>query len=516
LAQLLDAIALVQPITGRESLAAADASRRVAAVAYDSRRAQAGAVFFALRGERADGASFAADARARGAIAVVAETPAPDRWEGPWFVTPDARRALARAAAEVHGRPSHRLRLVGITGTNGKTTTAHIVRAIVEASGQPCGLIGTTGHVVGGVARDTERTTPEAPDLQQLLADMAAHGATACVMEVSSHALALRRVEDLRFAAGLFTNLTRDHLDYHGTMEAYFQAKRHLFELLPPGAPAVVNVDDPAGVRLAAEFAATTYGLDRPADVAFATLSSTLDGIRGELRTPHGPVPVASPLVGRPNAYNVLAAAATAVALGLPAGAIAAGLAALAHVPGRFQTVSAPGDDITVVVDYAHTDDALRNLLETARPLTRGRLITVFGCGGDRDRSKRPLMGAIAARSSDLVVITSDNPRSEDPERIIDEIKRGLVPPDRPLVRGGLPVAPLPAVAWAAIVDRRAAIAHAVRTAAPGDLVVVAGKGHETYQVVGKQVLPFDDVEVARELLAERRAHQGAGAGGGR
>ena len=516
LAQLLDAVAQVLPLDGRTTLGEAEAARRVSGVAYDSRRAQPGAVFFALRGERADGAAFAADARARGAVAIIAETPAPEGWAGPWLVTPDARRALARAAAEVHGRPSHRLRVVGITGTNGKTTTAHLERAILEASGQPCGLLGTVGHVVGGVSREADRTTPEAPDVQQLLADMDAHGAAACVMEVSSHALALRRVEDLRFAAGVFTNLTRDHLDFHGTMEAYYQAKRHLFELLPPGAPAVVNLDDSWGVRLASEFAATTYALDRPADITLASVSSSLEGLRAELRTPRGAVRVASPLVGRPNAYNVLAAAAAAVALDVPAEAIANGIAAVSHVPGRFQTVSGPGDDVTVVVDYAHTDDALRNLLETARPLTRGRLITVFGCGGDRDRSKRSLMGAVAARLSDLVVITSDNPRSEDPERIIEDIKRGLVPPDRPMVHGRQPVAPVASAAWAAIVDRRAAIAHALSAARPGDLILVAGKGHEAYQIIGRQVLPFDDVQVSRELLTARRARLAAGAGGGR
>jgi len=326
-------------------------------------------------------------------------------------------------------------------------------------------------------------------------------------MEVSSHALVLRRADFLRFSAGVFTNLTRDHLDFHHGMEEYFLAKRRLFEMLPEGTAAVVNADDPYGARLAAEFPrVVTFGLDRAADVACRPVAPSLAGLDLDVRTPAGSMRVRSPLVGRPNASNVLAAVATAVALDLPGAAIVRGVASVERVPGRFEMVSGPQDDVAVVVDYAHTDDALRTLLETARPIARGRLITVFGCGGDRDRTKRPLMGAVAARLSDLVVVTSDNPRSEDPEAIIDEIKKGLVPPDRPAVRGGAPVPAAPATGWLAVVDRRAAIERAVLDAHPGDMVIVAGKGHERSQVIGSRVLPFDDVEVARGALATRRA----------
>jgi UDP-N-acetylmuramoyl-L-alanyl-D-glutamate--2,6-diaminopimelate ligase len=289
-------------------------------------------------------------------------------------------------------------------------------------------------------------------------------------------------------------------------MEEYFLAKRRLCEMLPAGAPAVINVDDPYGARLASEFPrAIAFALDSPADVAPSSLSLNLDGLRRQLQTPRGFVNLECTLLGRPNAYNRVGAVALALALDVPIDAIERGASMLGQVPGRLERVSRPDDDITVLVDYAHTDDALKNLLETARPLSNGRLITVFGCGGDRDRTKRPLMGAVAGRLSDVVVLTSDNPRSEDPATIIEEIKKGLVPPERPRARNGQPVAQLRTPAWTAIVDRRAAIGHAIHEAAPGDLVVLAGKGHEKYQEIGGRTLPFDDVEVAREALDARR-----------
>ena len=335
-----------------------------------------------------------------------------------------------------------------------------------------------------------------------MLRGMVSEGCGACVMEVSSHALALRRADSLRFAAGVFTNLTRDHLDFHGDMEAYFGAKRRLFEILPDGAVGVINVDDRRGPELVgAARRPVTYAIDAAADVRPGPLSFTLDGLAFEIRTPRGTLHVRSPLVGRPNAYNILAAAAAAMALDLPFSAIEAGVARLEHVPGRFQVVSDAADDVRVIVDYAHTDDALKNLLETARPLAAGRLVTVFGCGGDRDRTKRPLMGAVAARLSDLVIVTSDNPRSEDPERIIDEIRRGIVMPADRLAPKGQPKG-TPSLA---IVDRREAIEKAIKDARRGDLVLIAGKGHEKYQVIGDRTLPFDDVDVARAALARRR-----------
>jgi UDP-N-acetylmuramoyl-L-alanyl-D-glutamate--2,6-diaminopimelate ligase len=461
-------------------------------------------VFVALKGLRADGTAYATDAIGSGAIAVISEDPPPAGLTVSWLRVPDARLALAALAAEFYGRPSEQLTLVGITGTNGKTTTSYLLAAIFEAAGVKCGRIGTVGYRIGTKEYDAARTTPEAPELQRLLRDMVAQGCGACVMEVSSHALVLRRADHLRFAAGIFTNLTRDHLDFHGDMETYFAAKRRLFELLPEGAVAVTNVDDPRGSQFAAAARRpVTYAIDTAADVTPGPIAFSLDGLRFDLRTPRGALHIDSPLVGRPNAYNIVAAAATAMALDLPFSAIETGIRTLATVPGRFQVVSVPGDEVRVVVDYAHTDDALKNLLETARPLAGGRLITVFGCGGDRDTTKRPLMGAVAARLSDVVVVTSDNPRSETPEQIIEEIKRGIVlPADRVGPKGQPPKRPQ----CLSIPDRRAAIERAVKDARPGDLVLIAGKGHEKYQEIGDRRLPFDDVEVARGALAQRRS----------
>jgi UDP-N-acetylmuramoyl-L-alanyl-D-glutamate--2,6-diaminopimelate ligase len=476
----------------------------VTGIAHDSRAVSAGAIFVAIRGQRSDGATFAAQAVARGALAVIAETPAPPEAGAIWIRTTDARLALAELSAIFFDRPSERLTVVGVTGTNGKTTTTYLLAAVFDAAGMPCGRIGTVTVRTGpshADERDASHTTPEASELQRLLAEMVHRGCRACAMEVSSHALALQRVADMRFAAAIFTNLTRDHLDFHGDMSHYFAAKRRLFEMLPAGAPAVVNVDDPRGAELAGSLPrVVTYGIDQPADVRATGIHLSLEGLAFEAATPRGPLAIRSPLVGRPNVYNILGVVAAAVTLGLPSAAIERGVARLERVPGRFQIVSGASDDVRVVVDYAHTDDALKNLLETARALTAGRLVTVFGCGGDRDRTKRPLMGAVAARLSDVVVLTSDNPRSEAPDRIIDDIVRGL----SPTVEPGAPRRP--AASYVVQADRRQAIEHAVRVARSGDLVVIAGKGHEKYQVIGDRTLPFDDVEVARAALAHRRA----------
>jgi UDP-N-acetylmuramoyl-L-alanyl-D-glutamate--2,6-diaminopimelate ligase len=486
----------------RDLLPGTGADVEVTAIAYDSRQVTPGALFVALRGARADGIRFVPQAISRGAAAIVAESPAPEGTRVPWIQVADARDTLASLAAAFHGHPSERLALVGITGTNGKTTTSYLLSSIFEAAGVKCGRIGTIAYRAGGTEIEAARTTPEAPDLQRMFAAMVGDGCGACVMEVSSHALALRRVDHTRFAAAVFTNLTRDHLDFHGSMDAYFAAKRRLFELLPDGAVGVINVDDHRGAEMvAAARRPVTYAIDAAADVRPGPLSFSLDGLAFEIRTPRGTLHVRSRLVGRPNAYNILAAAAAAMALDLPFTAIESGIAALEHVPGRFQLVSGTADNVKVIVDYAHTDDALKNLLETARPLASGRIITVFGCGGDRDRTKRPLMGAVAARLSDLVIVTSDNPRSEDPVAIIEEVRRGIVPPpDRVMPRGQRPTSSL------AIVDRREAIEKAIRDARPGDLVVIAGKGHEKYQEIGERTLPFDDVEVAGAALARRRS----------
>ncbi len=488
---------------------AAALARPVRAIAYDSRRVVPGSVFVAVRGQKTDGAAFAAQALAKGALAVVAEIPPPEGTTAPWATVSDGRAAMARLAAAFHLWPSREMQVVGITGTNGKTTTAYVLSALFEAAGIRCGMLGTVVYRTGAGERAATRTTPEAVDIQQMLREMASGGCGACVMEVSSHALALRRADDIAFAAGIFTNLTRDHLDFHRDMESYFAAKRRLFEMLPAGAPAVINLDDPRGAALAGIVSRpVTYAVDRQADVTPSGLEQSLRGVAFEARTPAGAVRVRSRLVGRPNVFNLLAAIAAASSLGIPAARIEEAIEALDGVPGRFQVVSGAGDDITVVVDYAHTDDALKNLLETARPLASQRLITVFGCGGDRDRTKRPLMGAVAARLSDFVIVTSDNPRSEDPQQIIDEIKRGIVvPPDRS--RPADPRAPQRfaprATPHLAIVDRRLAIERAIEMARADDVVLLAGKGHEKYQVIGDRELPFDDVAVAREALARRR-----------
>jgi UDP-N-acetylmuramoyl-L-alanyl-D-glutamate--2,6-diaminopimelate ligase len=493
-------------LRGRGLIRADDARRAEAAVgavtgvAYDSRAVTPGQVFVALKGQHADGMSFVRQAIERGAAAVVSEQMAPDGVPIPWTIVEDARLALAVLAATFFRDPSREMRVIGITGTNGKTTTAYLVASIFDAAGIRCGILGTVGYRIGDEVREATRTTPEAPEVQALLREMVGRECGACAMEVSSHALSLRRVDGITFAAGIFTNLTRDHLDFHVDMDDYFRAKRRLFEMLPRDAPSLVNLDDPRGASLVEVGGRpVTYAINRPADVTPGPLSFSLNGLSFDIRTPRGALHVTSKLVGRPNVYNILAAVSTATALDVPFDAIERGLQSLDGVPGRFQVVSDARDEVTVVVDYAHTDDALRNLLETARPIALGRLITVFGCGGDRDRTKRPLMGAVAGRLSDLIVITSDNPRSEDPNRIIEEVQRGITPDTR---RDS-------AQRLLTIVDRRAAIAKAIELARSGDVVLVAGKGHEKYQVIGDRTQPFDDAAVAREALARRRTKSG-------
>jgi UDP-N-acetylmuramoyl-L-alanyl-D-glutamate--2,6-diaminopimelate ligase len=456
-----------------------------------------GSLFVALKGQRVDGLDFAEQAISRGAAAVLAEAAPANAARVPWLVVKDGRLALALLAAAFYRHPSRELTVVGITGTNGKTTTAYLVNAVFEAAGVRSGLLGTVTYRIGSEDREAARTTPEAPDLQAMLREMVDHGCGACPMEVSSHALSLRRVDGMRFSAGVFMNLTREHLDYHGDMPAYFAAKRRLFEMLPPEAPAAINLDDPFGKQLCRVAARpVTYAINQPADVTPGPLSFSMKGLDFEARTPRGLVHVRSRLIGRPNVYNLLAAVTTCTALDLPFMAIEKGLTSLEGVPGRFQVVSTSTDDVVVIVDYAHTDDALRNLLETTRPLAEGRVITVFGCGGERDRTKRPLMGAVAARLSDLVIITSDNPRGEDPMAIIEEIKRGLAPS---------------ATEHLVVPDRAAAVQKAVELARPADVILLAGKGHEKYQVIGDRSLAFDDVVVAQAALARRRAKSRVG-----
>ncbi len=450
----------------------------VGALASDSRAVRPGTLFVALRGERADGHAFVRDAVARGAAAVVVEH---DVEAGvPAIVVPDSRIAASRLAAAFHDHPSHDLIVVGITGTNGKTTTAHLVRAVLEAAGTPCGVIGTLGGAFGERRWPLANTTPLALELQALLAAQRDAGARAVAMEVSSHALALGRVDDVRFRVGALTNVTRDHLDFHGTLERYVAAKRRLFDLAPA---AVLNLDDPAGARFAGELAACggapiTYAIDAPA--ALRATELRLDGEGSRFRV--GAREVVLGLPGRFNVRNGLAALGIARALGIADEPALRGLAAARAVPGRMERIGAFGID--AIVDYAHTPDALENVLRAVRETTRGRLTVVFGCGGDRDPGKRAEMGGLAGRLADRVIVTSDNPRGEDPLAIA----RAVADP------WGLEIE----------LDRRTAIRRAIAAARPGDAVVVAGKGHETYQIVGPDTHPFDDRDEVRAAFAQR------------
>ncbi|MEA2267512.1 MAG: UDP-N-acetylmuramoyl-L-alanyl-D-glutamate--2,6-diaminopimelate ligase [Solirubrobacteraceae bacterium] len=452
----------------------------VTALAYDNRLVTPGTLFFCVPGFTRDGHDFAPDAIARGASALVVERPL--GLGVPEVRVDDVRAAMAPAAARLHGDPTATLRAVGITGTNGKTTTAFLVRGLLEAAGRRTGMVGTVTAVVGGAERPMVRTTPEAIDLQRMFAEMRDGGDEAVVMEVSSHALALHRADAIHWDVAVFTNLTQDHLDFHPAMEDYFLAKRRLFQSGPE--VAVINVDDPYGERLAAEFPdAVRIGIDSPT----AQLRAT--GIAGDATgstfTADG-LALRSPLPGRFNVLNVLGAVAAVRALGVDDETIAAALPQAARVPGRFEPVD-EGQPFAVLVDYAHTPDSLENVLRAARPLTTGRVITVFGAGGDRDRAKRPLMGAVVRELSDVAIVTSDNPRSEDPEAIIAAVVEGAGP--------GAEVE----------VDRRAAIERAIGMAEPGDVVLVAGKGHEQGQEFeGGRKVPFDDVTVAREALRAR------------
>ncbi len=459
-------------------------------LAYDNRAVRTGALFFCVPGFTRDGHDFAADALARGAAALVVQRPL--ELPAPQVLVADVRAAMPPAAAAFFGHPSERLQVLGVTGTNGKTTTAFLVRSLLEAGGRQTGLLGTVTSVIGGQRRPVQRTTPEAIDLQRTFREMLDAGDVACAIEVSSHALELRRADAVAFAAAIFTNLTQDHLDFHPTMEDYFTAKRRLFTAAGPRV-AIVNLDDPYGARLAAELdQPVTFALDR-SDASYRAerVQTGLQGSHFTVRGPDGPLAVSSPLRGRFNVYNVLGALAAARTLGLADDVLLAAIASAGQVPGRFQPVD-EGQPFAVLVDYAHTPDSLENVLGAARQLTAGALHVVFGCGGDRDRGKRPLMGEIAARLADRVIVTSDNPRSEDPEAIIAEILAG----------SGAGVLHEP--------DRRAAIAAALQAAAAGDVVVIAGKGHEQGQeFAGGHKLPFDDVAVVREILAGPRAPAG-------
>jgi UDP-N-acetylmuramoyl-L-alanyl-D-glutamate--2,6-diaminopimelate ligase len=472
------------------------ANPRIAALACDSRKVAPGTLFFALPGAKTDGNEFVKDAIARGAAAVASPQPAPASLprEIAWIelMPGAARKAMALAAANFYRHPADALKLIGVTGTNGKTTITYIVNSILHAAGLTTGRIGTTGYDTPQGFRAATNTTPESIDLQQMFSEVRDARGTHAVLEVSSHSLVMDRAWGCHFAVAIFTNLTRDHLNFHKTFEEYFAAKKILFAGTGAGVPAaaVINIDDPYGPKLDALAKRTlTYGLSGSPDLSAKKFSLSFHGLEFTAQTPAGPVEVRSALVGRINVYNILAAIGAALALDIPIPAIEAGIRNLELVPGRFQRID-EGQPFLVVVDYAHADDALRNLISTARELNpAGRVITLFGAGGERDRSTRPPMGEAAGSLSDLVILTSDNPRSEDPLRIINDVVVGLQK-----VNGNYLVEP----------DRDVALAMAIDEAKPGDIVLLAGKGHENYQILRDRTYEFDDREKAREILRRR------------
>jgi UDP-N-acetylmuramoyl-L-alanyl-D-glutamate--2,6-diaminopimelate ligase len=463
-------------------------------VACDSRKVQVGALFFALHGAKTDGNAFVRDAVARGAAAVASEDnpPVGTSTSVAWIRVREARKALAATAANFFGLPAEALRLVAVTGTNGKTTTTSVIDAMVKASGAKTGLFGTIAYHTPLGEYPAPNTTPESVDLQQALAEIRDAGGRYAVLEASSHSLAMDRLWGCHFAAAVFTNLTREHMDYHKTFEDYFAAKRRLFQGTGAGAPevAIVNSDDPYGKRLGGLAKRTvTYGLESGAELTTKKFQLTFSGLSFTAQTPNGKVKVASRLVGRINVYNILAAIGAAQALGLTNEAIEAGIRGLESVSGRFQRIDL-GQSFFVVVDYAHTDDALENLIKTARELNpKGRIITLFGCGGGKDRTKRPVMGEVAGRLSDLTILSSDNPKTEDPLKIISDIVVGLQK-----TNGKYLIEP----------DREKAIGLAMDEARAGDIVLLAGKGHENYQILADRTLEFDDREQARAALRQR------------
>lgn len=483
------------------TLIAGDPQTVIVDVTHNSRIASKGSLFAAVKGATLDAHKFIPQVMNQGAAGVISELDPPSGFEGVWIKVEDIRRAMAFAASEAHGHPSREINLVGITGTNGKTTTTYLVAAIARAAGEPPAMTTTVEYLIGEDSVKAERTTPEAPDMQRFLRNAVSAGCRTAVMECSSQAMDLHRCDGLSYAVAVFSNLTRDHLDYHITMDNYFDAKKLLFDgrLGEPPRSSVINIDDPRGAELAAEVKArggrvVTYALNSPADVTATDVSHSLDGMSLRLKTPAGEREFNSPLVGKPHIYNIMAASATGLELGYSLDTIVKALESSSGAPGRFERV--PGkNDFAVVVDYAHTDDALLNVLNTAREVTKGRIITVFGCGGDRDTSKRAPMGQAAGMLSDVVILTSDNPRTEDPEKILSEVEVGLKETGKPYEK---------------IADRREAIRRAISEARPQDLVVIAGKGHEDYQIIGKEPIHFDDREVAAEFLAARANNGGS------
>jgi UDP-N-acetylmuramoyl-L-alanyl-D-glutamate--2,6-diaminopimelate ligase len=487
-----------------------DGSGGISGLTCDSRKVLPGWLFFALRGAAVDGHGFIPAAVQSGAAAVVLEDAACAPQGIPWVRVPDGRAAMAHMAAGFYGNPTLKLPLVGITGTNGKTTTTYLIEAILAAADMPAAVLGTISYRFGTTQIEASHTTPESTELQAAFRQLADAGAKAFVMEVSSHALEQKRVDGSHFDVGVFSNLTRDHLDYHKTMESYLESKLRLFsELLHPTADkprrcAAINMDDPYGAVIAGRSACPviTYGVEYSGDVQAVGVSSSVDGLSGTLVTPKGSVSFASRLLGRFNLSNILAAASAGIALDLPLAAIKAGIEGHTTVPGRMERVD-NSRGVTLLVDYAHTGDALENVLSTLKELATARIITVFGCGGDRDPGKRPIMGRTAAQMSDLAIVTSDNPRTEDPLFILAQVREGITPLglreySQDQLSGGFPEK-----GFIMLENRRAAIRLAVRLARPGDIVLLAGKGHEDYQIIGRTKHHFDDREEAAQAFAE-------------
>lgn len=467
-------------------------------VTHDSRAARQGTLFVAIKGETTDGHRFVDDVLRRGAAGIISESAAPPDFDGAWLKVKDAREALAKAASAVYGDPSHLLDLVGITGTNGKTTTTYLCFALAEAAAKKPAMLTTVEYRIGDKSEEAVRTTPEASDTNRFLRQAVDDGCEVAVMEASSQAIDLHRCDWLRFKVAVFTNLTQDHLDYHKTMEGYFDAKKKLFDgrLGERPGSSVINIDDEWGGKLAGELKASgkkvvTTSIDAKSgsDLTASDIKvSLISGTSFLLKTPKGEAQITSPLVGKPHVYNMLSATGVALDLGYDLDSIKKGLSTCVGAPGRFERVPWDGD-FAVVVDYAHTDDALLNTLKTARDLTTGRVITVFGCGGDRDKTKRQPMGKVAGENSDLVFITSDNPRNEDPLKIISEIEIGVKETNS---------------TYEIVSDRREAIYRAIAAAKTDDVVIIAGKGHENYQMIGGDKFHFDDREVAVEATARR------------
>lgn len=487
-----------------------DPNIEIQGLCYDSRQVQPGGLFFALRGSAVDGHRFVGTAARSGAAAMVVEDASVVPAGVPYARVADARLAMSLMAAAFYGNPTDRVPLVGITGTNGKTTTSYLIEAILEEAGIPAAVLGTVSYRFGELTVPAPHTTPESVDLQRIVREMVDRGANGVVMEVSSHALEQHRVDGCRFDVGVFTNLTRDHLDYHRDMESYLASKMRLFaELLAaddvkPRRRAAVNLDDPNGARFVAGAVCPvlTYGVESAAQVTVRDVRFSVAGITGTLVTPGGEAPFASRMLGRFNLYNILAAAAAGVALELPLAAICRGIEIHQKVPGRLERVE-NDRGVALLVDYAHTGDALENVLRTLQELATGRIITVFGCGGDRDRGKRPVMGEVAGRLSDLAIVTSDNPRSEEPAAIMAEVRNGLLPLGIREYAAAELAGGAAEKGFVLVEARREAIRLAVRLAKPGDIVLLAGKGHEDYQVIGTEKHHFDDREEAAAAFRE-------------